>query len=104
MNGTSMASPNACGGIALILSALRAEGCWGSDGGSRRPHALRRALENSCLQLVGGGEGGGREGGGSAISQRHDSPLSPSLFSDHACRPSLERNGHLAAPPPPFSL
>lgn len=44
-NGTSMASPNACGGIALLLSALKTSG-------KKAPLSLmRRALENSCLPV-----------------------------------------------------
>eukprot|EP00854_Cymbomonas_tetramitiformis_P007018 gene7018-8369_t len=45
MNGTSMASPNAAGCIALLLSGLRAEGAPSS------PARLRRALENSAMPV-----------------------------------------------------
>lgn len=38
MNGTSMASPNACGAIALVLSALKAQGV------PYTPHLIRRAI------------------------------------------------------------
>ena len=41
-HGTSMASPNACGVAACVLSALRAQGVNPS------PAELRRALENSA--------------------------------------------------------
>lgn len=42
MNGTSMASPNACGGVALLLCAMRARGTdW-------TPALIKRALENSA--------------------------------------------------------
>ncbi|PRQ60108.1 putative tripeptidyl-peptidase II [Rosa chinensis] len=45
MNGTSMASPSACGGIALLISALKAEGI------SVSPYSVRKALENTSVPV-----------------------------------------------------
>lgn len=41
-NGTSMASPNATGGVALLMSALIA------SGEKIYPNRIRRAMENTC--------------------------------------------------------
>ncbi|MAG93163.1 MAG: hypothetical protein CMJ48_05375 [Planctomycetaceae bacterium] len=47
MNGTSMASPNACGSIALMLSSLKTRGA------RYTPHSVRRALENTTKPVEG---------------------------------------------------
>ena len=45
MNGTSMASPNACGGWALLVSCLKARGATAS------PELIRRACENTAKPI-----------------------------------------------------
>ncbi|CAL5367274.1 unnamed protein product [Camellia sinensis] len=45
MNGTSMASPSAYGGVALLVSAMKAEGIPVS------PYIVREALENSSIPV-----------------------------------------------------
>lgn len=45
MNGTSMSSPNCCGSIALVLSALIANGV------EYFPFGVQRALENTCIPI-----------------------------------------------------
>jgi len=47
MHGTSMASPNACGNIALMLSGLKERGIGWS------PPSVLRAVENTCAPVEG---------------------------------------------------
>ncbi|GLT35948.1 hypothetical protein SLA2020_103570 [Shorea laevis] len=45
MNGTSMASPSACGGVALLISAMKAEGIPVS------PYSIRKGIENTSVPV-----------------------------------------------------
>ncbi len=47
MNGTSMSSPNLCGGVALMLSGLKQKSIQWS------PHRIHRALSNTAKQVEG---------------------------------------------------
>jgi tripeptidyl-peptidase-2 len=47
MNGTSMSSPNACGGIALMLSGLKAKEV------DYTPHRIKRAIGNTARKIEG---------------------------------------------------
>ncbi|KAK4839860.1 hypothetical protein QYF36_025562 [Acer negundo] len=47
MNGTSMASPSACGGFALVISAMKANGIPVS------PYFVRKAVENTSVPVGG---------------------------------------------------
>ena len=47
MHGTSMASPNACGGLALIVSGLKAEGI------KYTPHSIKRAIGHTASRIEG---------------------------------------------------
>lgn len=45
MNGTSMSSPSACGGMALLISAMKAEGIPVS------PYTIKKSIENTSLPV-----------------------------------------------------
>jgi len=47
MHGTSMSAPNACGGLALLLSGLKQEEM------SYSPHTVRRAIQNTAQVIEG---------------------------------------------------
>lgn len=47
MNGTSMSSPNCCGNLALLVSALKAQGI------AYTPELVRMAIENSSAPVIG---------------------------------------------------
>ena len=102
MNGTSMASPCACGGLALLVSALKAEGQ------EVTPARLRRAVENTCapvaarapdgpltygrgLLQVGWGAPGGGSGQSGAGSSRGPAPAAGAHAGLAASLPASQR-------------